>query len=788
MKILYIILITLLFSPVFAQAQTTISGKVTDQDGAPLESASVFLQDTDFGTVSDEKGQYIIDNVADGDYTFVVTFLGYSEYRKKVSASGSDITINAKLVLSYEQYQVVEIIGRRFTDYKPDVTFAGTKTGLDIKDVPQSISILNKEIIADQGLFRLEEITENIAGVTRVRDADGFMSRGFRLSHDYINGNRALIATDFASSTIATHYERIEVIKGPAAALFGHSSPGGVVNAVTKKPLKEDRATASLSTGGFNAKRATADLTGPINDDKSLLYRLNFAWEDAGTFRDFQNYNVILFVPSLSYFPTENTSFNFDIVGTFNNDRAGVDRGMPVLQGDIYALPISFNTAERYDYRLNSNTLVTLSGSHRFSDQYSVNVSYTRSDFDQNFLETRSANQFTTDGTELIRSILDRITKGNSNFITAYLVGRFKTGNVSHEAVVGYDYFEISQDSRTRSAQGEANGVPNLKFNNRVVYDNLSDLLINFSEVQTTFATQSSYHGFYIQDLIGVGSFKFLLGLRYEDLDQSPFFGDAVKLKDDIDNTVLLPRLGITYHINDNVNVFGSYTESFDEQSIPPGTNSVDTGKVYDPLSSNQIEFGAKSSFFDDKLLAQVSLYFINRSGRLIEDPASGGGFIRLLQVGDETSRGIELDITGRISSNFTLTANYAYNHVDILDDDLAITSLELENNNPKHTTGFWGKYSFSHGLLNNFAIGIGGRYVSESQIVDTTPQRLEDKIFFERYFTARAALYYKIDHFNLSFNLNNVFDERYFVGGLNAGRIFPGEPRNYLVTLGYKF
>ncbi|MEM9648173.1 MAG: TonB-dependent receptor [Bacteroidota bacterium] len=781
--------IILLLSVQFIHAQNpSIKGTVTDEDGIPLEGATILVVNTSNGVTTNGSGYYEISNLNAGDYKILVQFLGYADVTRNVSFSGTLITLDVQLETAVESLQDVEIIGRRNTDYKPDVTFAGTKTATDIKLVPQSIAILNKEIVADQGLFRLGEISENVAGLTRIRDADGFNSRGFRVNQGYINGNRALIGTDFANSTLAVQYERIEVVKGPSAALFGNSSPGGIINGVTKKPLTENRASATLSYGSFDTKRGTADVTGPVNDAETLLYRVNFAWENAETFRDFQKNRAILFAPSLSYLLNENTSFNVDIVGSFNNDQAGVDRGSPVLQGDLFALPISFNTAEPYDNRQNSSILLTASGSHKFSDNLSVNVSYTRSDFDQNFLETRSANRFTEDGTELIRNINDRITDGYSDFVTAYLVGKFKTGAISHEAVFGWEYFENQQVSETRSAQGEINGVPNLSFNNRQIYDSLSDLLVNFSDVTTSFTSKNQYRGLYVQDLIGIGAFKILGGLRYENLDQDAFFIEDQNISDLIDNNVILPRLGVTWQLNDKINVFASYSESFQPQTLPLGVSDVEQIRGVDALTSDQIEFGTKSSFFGNRLLVQASLYSINRNGRLIEDPASSGGFVNLLQIGDEVSRGFELDISGRISNNFTLIANYAFNEIEIKDDTESIALLELEENNPKHTAGFWGKYTFTDGFFNNLGIGAGGRFVAESQIVDTTPTAITDRIFFDSYFTARLGLFYKIDKFNINFNLNNAFDERYFIGGLNAGRVFPGAPRNFLVTLGYSF
>ncbi|MEM9867793.1 MAG: TonB-dependent receptor [Bacteroidota bacterium] len=771
----------------FIQAQSTISGTVTNNKGEALEYAQVYLLGTTKGTTTDKNGEYTINRLPNGTYTLEIIYIGYADYNAEVTLDGNAVVVDAQLINRTERLQEVEIIGRKTTDYRPDITFAGTRTGAKIKDVPQAISILNKEIIKDQALFRLNEVTENIAGVTQTRTGDNFTSRGFRVSHDYINGNRALVSPDFASSTIATQYERIEFIKGPAAALFGNSSPGGVINAVTKKPLDVNRASATYTYGSFDTKRATADITGPLTQDKKLLYRLNLSHENSETFRDFIKFRSLLFAPSISYLPTDKTRINVDIVGVINNDQAGVDRGMPVLQEDLFALPISFSTAEPYDSRENSQVFFTVSGTHEFNDNLSFNVSYTQSDFDQNFIETRSSNQFTSDGTELIRTIIDRQTSGGSEFVTAYLVGKFNTGSVKHEVVAGWDYYQTFRESFSRNAQGEANGVPNLRFENRQVFSNIGQLDVNFNNLVTPAETEERYRGLYVQDLISTGKFKFLLGLRFENLDQTAVTGTGGTQPDGlIDNNVLLPRFGVTYSLNDNFNFFGSYTQSFSPQFLPFGF-TPNEDRTFDPLESNQIEFGTKATFFQERLLAQLSLYTIDRTGRIIEDPNFAGPIPQFIQLEDEVSRGLEFEVQGRINSNFTLTANYSFNEIDV-EQDIENQGLELENNNPQHTAGFWGKYTVTSGFLKNLGLGLGGRYVSSSRVPSGVPNAVRPIIEFPDYFTARAGIFYRYGNFDLSANFNNIFDDRYFIGGLNAGRVFPGAPRNYLLSVGYSF
>lgn len=785
MNMKYILLPLFLLSFTFGYSQSTLKGTVVNEAGEALEFAQVYLVGTTNGTTTDRDGKFELNEIENGNYVLEVVYVGFTTFNQEININGTEAFIDVKLMNQSFELQLVEILGRKNKGFRPDVTFAGTRTGASVEDLPQAISILNKEVIKDQGIFRLNEASENIAGVTNTRNGDAFTSRGFRVNLDYINGNRALVSPGFSNSIITTQYERVEFIKGPSAALFGNSSPGGVINAVTKKPLDVSRAGATITYGSFNRKRATADITGPITKDKKLLYRLNLSFEDSETFRDFTENKSLLFAPSISYLPTDKTRINIDIVGVMNNDQAGVNRGMPVLQEDIFALPISFNTAEPYDYRRSAQVYFTASGSHEFTKALSFNFSYTNSTFDSNFMETRSLNSFTSDGTQLIRSLNERLTQGRSDFVTAYFVGRFSTGFMKHEAVVGWDFYQSDFGFNNRVANGEVNGIPNLVFTDREVYNSITDLSIQLNTLATGGVNTSRYRGLYVQDLITAGKFKLLLGMRYENLDQAAGFG--VNLKNSIENEVYLPRLGLTYKLNEKVNLYASYTEGFSPQIIPQTFTLAIIDEPFRPLISDQIEFGTKSKFFQGRVLAQLSFYNINRNGRIVGDPTVTGVIPRFIQVDDEVSRGAEFEVQGRVNSNFVLTANYAFNQV-FLKEGAILESLSLENNNPSHTAGFWGKYSFNKGILKGLGLGLGGRYVGSSIIPSGVPNAVRPTIEFPSYITARAGVYYRINNFDISANLNNIFDERYFIGGLNAGRIFPGAPRNFLVSMGYSF
>jgi iron complex outermembrane receptor protein len=181
----------------------------------------------------------------------------------------------------------------------------------------------------------------------------------------------------------------VEIIKGPAAALYGNANPGGTINKVTKKPLEEDRKSVSLQTGSWNTMRVNTDFTGPLNKDKTVLYRLNLGYENANSFRDLLFDKNVVIAPSISYLPSEKTRINLDVV--YNKSNSRLDRGQSVFgSSDLYSTPISLNVADINDFLKEETYLVTASLSHQVNQHISFNTSFLRTGYRQDLLEHRS--------------------------------------------------------------------------------------------------------------------------------------------------------------------------------------------------------------------------------------------------------------------------------------------------------------------------------------------------------------------------------------------------------------
>lgn len=340
-----------LSSSLVVAQQSELRGRITNLQGEALIGVNVKIDGTHRGTVSNSDGFYrlpIASNV--GKIRLVFSSMGYEtqyqdiDFRPNVGKPADKHQhLNIVLNEQSEDLQTIEVIGRRESSYKNAQSFSGTKTGLNIIDVPQSIGYVTKELALDQGAVNLNEVVKNISGVTQYSGYNDFSIRGFRVmgnrnSGNLINGMR--MQSSFWSKSSLANIERVEVIKGPASALFGNASPGGVINRVTKKPLPYKQSNISTSFGSFATLNTQADLTGSLNEKQTLLYRLNLGYESSDGFRDLQSYEQYIIAPSLSFLPSRQTRINLDLV--YQNFDGKIDRGQTIFKiENMHKIPIT---------------------------------------------------------------------------------------------------------------------------------------------------------------------------------------------------------------------------------------------------------------------------------------------------------------------------------------------------------------------------------------------------------------------------------------------------------------
>ena len=832
MKKLFSVLMFYCFSltTVFAQQTTEVRGRVTDENKQPLIGVDVVLEGTSIGVSTNDKGFYELRNVPIGKQTIVFSYLGFQTLKIRTDVapnpSGTHTHLDVQLSEELTALQEVEVIGRKESSYKNTNSFIGTKTASALKEVPQSVGYVTKELILDQGATTVNEVVKNISGVNQNSSYNDFSIRGFRAtgnrnSGNLLNGMRA--QTSLWKQSSLANIERVEVIKGPASALFGNAAPGGVINRVTKKPLFENKNSITVGVGSWNTLKTYGDFTGPLNPKKTLLYRLNLGYEKTDSFRDLQGSESIIAAPSFSYIPNEKTHINVDFV--YQNFNGKIDRGQSVpADGNVYSTPISRSLSAANDF-LKENTLnTTIALTHKFSDHISLNAIYLNSSYSEDMLEHTQANLYYkqignganafryADPNKVMMTANQRKRYFANNSFNTYFNFNFNTGILKHKLLVGYDYFisEQKAGSSSISAQGylskdktkvvntyttTANvlaGSVQTPTTNVPVFDLYDPIAGNaYKDIskyiwkQNTLNPYEEYsHGVYVQEQIDISIVKLLIGLRQEWFTET--LNKETTKEISRQTSAFIPRVGLVVEASENINLYSTWVKGFQPQGANIQSDPDRYGGPFDYMKSELYEVGLKTEWFNKRLSATLAVFKITQENSLEQSPKAGKADWRVPV--DEESNGFELDVAGEILPNFSVVANYAYTDARIvkLKEEGAIKDLNVQRpSTPRHAANLWTKYIFENGSLKGLGAGIGVSYASErlGQV-----GRRATAASYPDYTLLNAVLYYKVKDVQLQLNVNNVLNRTYWISGYDNLRNFPGAPRNINVSVTYRF
>ncbi|MGN7707212.1 TonB-dependent siderophore receptor [Chryseobacterium sp. 22543] len=723
--------------------------------------------------------------------------------------------------------QTVEIIGRKSKDYTSDYSFAATKIAMKNKDLPLTLNTVTKELITDRQAFQLGDVMKNVNGVSPSSYYNQYNIRGISQNEEgqIINGMRT--RQYYFLQPMTSNIERVEIFKGPASITMSSVDPGGTINMVTKKPLSTSRHEISSSGGSFDTYRVTTDLTGPLNKSKTLLYRFNGAYQNAQSFRDHVKNSGVLISPSITFVPNEKTSVNVEMI--FNDLYGNLDRGQPIFgavagKTDLYSTPRSLNLGAPDDFFKTRELIIMGSVAHHFNPFISFNASYMKQYWRENLQEHRTTNSFAPDmdnkpvSSLAMMQFVQRKQNWATDNINAYFNFKFKTGTVQHQALIGYDsqIWEKRKGGQQNAARGfllkNGSVVASYKPANAADYQtiNYNGTLIpkpnvtpfdlnpgaenyqgsNFNTLNVITALPSALtttHAAYIQHFFTWKKFKILSGIRQE------WFQDTTNFKESNEssfrNNKLLYRFGITYSLTDDINLYGTYLTGFQPQSntvtLMPNTSSLtgsESAARFKPLTSDLKELGIKAQLFG-KISLNLAVYEINQRNILINanNPSEPD---ELVQRGADRSRGFEADFSGHILPQWHIYGGYSYIDAKILDDTNPDLVGKRKENTSKNSVNIWTRYNFSNiEFIKDFGIGAGMLYQSSKVPWFTRSFELP------AYTTIDAALYYTpAKSVQLSFNLNNITNKVYWIGAQNYLRLFPGTPRNYLLTATYKF
>jgi iron complex outermembrane receptor protein len=776
----------LLLSAFFALAQqSTIKGKIQTKDGRPASEVNVVLG-TQKATIAGSDGTYILRNLQAGDYLLTVSHTGLQTIQKQVSLTNDQtLEINFTIYETARELDEVIVEARRRANEKA-VTIG--KAPIAAKDLPQAISIIHAKLIEDQQAQRLSDVLKNANGVylatTRGSTQENFSARGYGLG----SGNlfKDGIRINSGSMPETGSLERVEVLKGSAAILFGNVAAGGIVNMVTKQPKFQSGGEVSVRTGSYGLFKPVIDIYGPFN--KAIAFRVNGSFETADSYRNHVHSKRYYVNPSLLFKPDEKTeillqadylnhSFTPDFgIGSINNTSIpNVDRGA------------FFGTA--WQYAKTQQTSATATIRHSFSGNWKLNGSLSFQNYSRDYYSTERI-QALSNG-DFYRPLnrarnLEDYYAAQVNF-----TGQFNTGKLSHLLLAGIDADQYEATAYT--------------FNQPTTYDTINILDPNKYTARTDVPAASEIRvvktptvrfGAYLQDLITVTKqLKLLVGLRWSIQEGKPaattnLLTNVTTMGAAKTDKAFSPRAGIVYQPSSQTSFFASYANSF---VINSGTDV--NGNTLEPSIIDQFEVGIKNDLIKNRLTANLTFYKIvnhnlAQTAQFLADGVTPNNNTALKALtGETTSDGFEVDLISHPFKGMDITAGYSYNYIRYTRTP-NVKGNFVEGERLQNSVGSTANTSFFY-TVKGWKFGAAVFYTGKrfAGFNNTKQQTQNYSRLFEvsGFATADISAGYSWNKVSLLAKISNLTNTLNYYTHENYS-INPIAPRHFMATLRYKW
>ncbi|MEM6433017.1 MAG: TonB-dependent siderophore receptor [Cyanobacteria bacterium P01_D01_bin.115] len=658
---------------------------------------------------------------------------------------------------------------------EPNATTA-TRTETPLIEIPQSIQVIPAAVLEDQQVIRLSDALRNVPGVVPGNNFGGgldtFTIRGFEGAAILRDGFRSGEADTNGQGGLqeTANLERIEVLRGPASILYGNVEPGGVINLVTKQPLDTPFAEMTTQIGSYGLFRPTLDVKGPLDAEGNIRYRLNAAYERADGFRDYDTeVDRVFIAPVIAIDLSDRTDLTLDL--EYLNDQRPYDKGIPPIGDELADVPLDTIIGEPDDFFRTQSTRVGYRLEHRFSDNWQLRHRFRYTD--SNSVNRRTQLEEILGGLNEETGDITRLYYFSESDLDSYefqteVIGEFATGSINHTLLAGVDVF--FDDSDFFIANDLAPPV-NL-FDPQIGVVPRPDLPLTFTSTDTT--ASRNRVGLLLQDQIELlPEVTLLIGGRVDFFTQSstaaavsiPGILETPARDNEQSQTAFTPRVGIVYQPIPELAIYASYSRSFEPNSL---TATTIDGEFLDPEEGEQFEVGLKTELFDGRLAATLSFFDISQTNLATDDP-DNANFV--VPIGEQTSRGMELNVTGEILSGWNILAGLSLLDAEI-EESANFAAGATPPNVPETSASLWTTYEIQSGDLAGLGFGLGLYYVGERQGDNANTFTMDE------YLRTDAAIYYRQEDFRLGLNFRNLFDIDYFES-TEAGRggTTPGEP-----------
>ncbi|WP_370599688.1 TonB-dependent receptor [Pseudomonas nitroreducens] len=661
--------------------------------------------------------------------------------------------------------------------YNPGDSKSALKIDAPLRDIPQTVNVVPQSVIKDQGAQSMEDVLKNVPGVG-FSNGDGQRDqvtiRGFSAIGDmYIDGVRddALYFRDLSN------IERVEVIKGPAAVLYGRGSSGGLINSISKTPGFAPKHEVGMTVDSEGKRRTQFD-TGWADQQTNQAYRVTGAFEDSDTYRDDGYIDRKAIAPSAYFRLSDDLELNLG--ASYLYDKRLIDFGIPAL-GDR---PVDVDRDKRFgsgdpdqDYARSEVFSLTSALNYQINDDLSLtNTSrFYRYDLDRNnTLADTSPTRFVTspDGELLVKLNRGNVARDEYGvFNQTELKQHAQLAGMQHNLLYGVEVGVQDKHQRVFSQNNVAQ-VP-------VFGDGLVPVPEHAANLSSKGTNTQDTTGFYVQDLIELNEqWKALLGVRYDIFGQE--YDDERVQNVDLDRTdkTWSPRAGLVYQPDQiqsyYVSVSRSYQPSGEVFAVSPSNQNLE------PEETTNYEIGTKWDLLDNRLSITAAIFRLERTNMKTADPTNPN---LTVLAGEQRTDGFETTISGQLTDKWQIYAGYAYLDAEITKSNSKTNGVPNEGQvptlTPRNSANLW----LVRTLTPQWRAAAGANYVDDRYTA------LDNNVVMPSYTTFDTALFYSVPHWDMALRLKNVFDRDYYVSAHGSvDLITPGAPRTLEASLNYRF
>lgn len=671
----------------------------------------------------------------------------------------------------------VQVIGSRADAYRADSTAAATRTDTPLRDVPQSVSVITSELIRDQAMQTMADVVRYVPGVTMGQGEghrDAPTLRGNATTADFfVDGLR----DDVQYYRDLYNAERVEVLKGPNALIFGRGGGGGVINRVTKRADWSARKSATVEVGSWEHRRVTADVAQPLDD--TLAGRAVVFYQRSESYRDFVQVERWAVNPSVAWRNDKGLTLSF-AYEHLEDDRT-IDRGFPSFQGRPApaARGAYFGDPDRSYSRTNVDIL-NLGVEHRISEALVVRNRTLYGDYDKSYANiypggAAVAGSTGEPATYPLQAYLNDSPRQNLFSQTDVVL----TGNhagMAHTLLMGFELGrQKTSNLRITGRFGSATG-PTTSAGQPFENPTRRGLPIIFTNSggDANNRVKAKLAAAYIQDRVEVTSqLQVIAGLRFDsfDVDFADLRSSATRRDFSRRDELWSPRLGVVFKPLEPVSLYASYSVSYLPSSGDQFSSLTAATETFKPEKFENFEVGLKWELSRD-LLFTAAAYRLDRENSTAPDPGRPGAVVL---TGAQRSEGFEASLAGRVTRHWEVVGGYAWQDAEIRRTTSAAPAGRVVPLTPEHTFSLWNRYDLHERL------GAGLGVVHQTKMYAS----VSNGVTLPGFTRVDAALFVRLtDQLRAQLNVENLFDKRYFPTSHGDHNIVPGAPRTVRVSL----